>query len=383
MFWMNVKCYECDFTCKRFGELSKHIGTCHTEFTKQSYYDKYMKKSADEGICAACGKPTGFVNIGFGYHKYCSRVCNVRSAETKQKTIETSMAKYGVSNIAKSPIRTQKSRETKLAKYGNPTFTNPEKARATSLERYNVEYPIQCKEIEQKRDKSRMPLYGSAVYNALMRDRYDVDTPMQSEELKRRHQAVVREKYDVDNVFQIPSVVLAIKKTKLDRYNDENYNNRSKSMQTCLNIYGVPHPQQSHDIRVLQQQRYLYNGQHFDSSWELAYMLWLKSTKIAFEYQPDIKFKYVYDGTAHWYFPDFMVAGELVEIKGPHFFITIDGVTRMINPYDRNQDGKYDAKYKCMMENGVRIITDCTEQLEYVERTYGADYLRQFKQSVK
>lgn len=51
----------------------------------------------------------------------------------------------------------------------------------------------------------------------------------------------------------------------------------------------------------------------------------------------------------------------------------------MINPYDRSQDDIYEAKHKCMVENGIEIITDYSEYLNYVNIKYGKDYLQKFK----
>lgn len=81
---------------------------------------------------------------------------------------------------------------------------------------------------------------------------------------------------------------------------------------------------------------------NFDSIYEIAYYIWLKDHNTAFEYEPIVKFKYVYDGKEHWYMPDFLVDGHYVEIKGDHFFKE-DGT--MQNPYDHRQDDLYEAKH--------------------------------------
>ena len=36
--------------------------------------------------------------------------------------------------------------------------------------------------------------------------------------------------------------------TKLERYNDENYNNREKAKNTWLQIYGVNHPKKTLEV---------------------------------------------------------------------------------------------------------------------------------------
>ena len=54
----------------------------------------------------------------------------------------------------------------------------------------------------------------------------------------------------------------------------------------------------------------------------------------------------------NYYQPDFLIDGQLYEVKGDQFF---EG-DKMINPYDRNQDGLYEAKHQCMLNNGVIIL---------------------------
>ena len=51
----------------------------------------------------------------------------------------------------------------------------------------------------------------------------------------------------------------------------------------------------------------------------------------------------------------------------------------MINPYDPSLNDLYEAKHRCMIENNIKIITDCTEYIDYIGEKYGNDYLKQFK----
>ena len=69
----------------------------------------------------------------------------------------------------------------------------------------------------------------------------------------------------------------------------------------------------------------------------------------------------------------------LFEVKGDHFFV--DG--KMVNPWDRSQDDIYEAKWMCMLANGVVVMRSAEYEpfVAYVHQTYGADYLRSFKRS--
>lgn len=53
----------------------------------------------------------------------------------------------------------------------------------------------------------------------------------------------------------------------------------------------------------------------------------------------------------------------------------------MICPYDRAKDGLFNAKYKCMIKNNVKIMgkADVKPYLIYVENKYGKIYLSRFR----
>ena len=55
----------------------------------------------------------------------------------------------------------------------------------------------------------------------------------------------------------------------------------------------------------------------------------------------------------------------------------------MICSYDRTKDDLYEAKYQCMIQNNVKIITDIIEYENYINEKYGLNYLIQFKKEKK
>lgn len=66
----------------------------------------------------------------------------------------------------------------------------------------------------------------------------------------------------------------------------------------------------------------------------------------------------------------FRALGEqLVEIKSPY----------LLKNMLENVDDSEHYKYKCMLENNVKIITDCTEYINYVNETYGKQLLKDVK----
>lgn len=100
---------------------------------------------------------------------------------------------------------------------------------------------------------------------------------------------------------------------------------------------------------------------------------------IKFEYHPSCKFTYEHKGKKFYYQPDFMVEGRFVELKGDHYF-NKEG-DKMVCPYDRSLDEKYNAKFKCMLENDVQVLrsSDMKKYLSYVEKKHGKGWLKQFK----
>ena len=97
-----------------------------------------------------------------------------------------------------------------------------------------------------------------------------------------------------------------------------------------------------------------YQGIWCDSSWELAYILYQKDHNIEVE-RNLTPYEYVFEGKTYKFYPDFIVNGELVEIKG--FF---------------------DAKNIAKKEQVKNVIFIGTEEmkpiLKYVIQKYGNDF---------
>lgn len=220
----------------------------------------------------------------------------------------------------------------------------------------------------------------------------------------------------VTNVFQLPEVIdkiqtkLALKtpeeradinakarKTKFEKYGDETYNNRSKAKQTILYTYGsydnynaarkehsiitnnekygkdwymqtdqykesykktcnekydVDYFCQSEQYIKTGRKKYLYNGIYFDSSLELALYIYAVNNEEEIVRSP-VKFEYTYNNVKHYYFPDFLYNGALIEIKGDHL---LDDNNKLKDGYNSNiQEGLLNAKQRCMDDNGVII----------------------------
>ena len=128
-----------------------------------------------------------------------------------------------------------------------------------------------------------------------------------------------------------PETLRKIKQTKLERYGNENYQNTEKIRQTCLERYGVDNPAKLDSIKSKIQDTIIknnihrntgnygvyYNGEKFDSKSELLYYYWCKENGFDIIKNPT-PIEYYIEGVRHLYYPDFIVNGQYVEIKGEH-----------------------------------------------------------------
>lgn len=150
-----------------------------------------------------------------------------------------------------------------------------------------------------------------------------------------------------------------------------------KRERTWNEKYGVKHVMQNPEIAKKTKKKYQFDDRMFDSSWELAYYVWLKDHHIAFNFQPHIAYHYSFNDVEHTYEPDFLVEGQLVEIKGDHFFEN----GKMICPWNHAEDDKYEAKHQCMLKHNVKILSssDIKFCFEYVNRKYGNNFFDKLK----
>ena len=414
-------CKICNKSFNNIYSFSSHIKNEHKPLTAKLYYDKYLKEE-NEGICPICGKPTKFESISKGYKRFCSTACAHKSPELKEKYKQTCLERYGVTSTNKLQSMKDKSKQTCLEKYGTEFASQSEEfkehSRKTCLEKYGVEYSFQSENNKQKSKNTLLEKYGVDHYSKsdkfkeefkeTCQEKYGVNAPAQCPEIYQKVEKTCLEKYGHKCVFQNDNIKEQIKQTNIDKYgtynpmqNPEVQNKRmttclekygvssyleysdfkEQSIKTCLEKYGVKYIGQSHDIHKKSKQKYTYNNINFDSSWELAYYIWLKDNNINFEYQPNIKFKYIANNKEHYYFPDFKIKNEIIEIKGDHFFDKNGNFRSPFNSLNENIQNEYKAKYQCMLDNNVKIIkyNEIRNIFYYIEKTYGKHYLKQFK----
>lgn len=239
-----------------------------------------------------------------------------------------------------------KRQETCIKLYGYKNYNNKEQAQQTMLERYGVSYTLNNPVLKEKVQRTNLERYGGI-------------SPMCSEEVQKKSKT----KYIQNN----GGIGFASELVK------------SKFKKNYKEKFGVEWSSQNPLVRRKQATKYKYDNINFDSKPEIAYYIWLKDNNIDFEFQPNVKFEYLYENKLYYYIPDFKVENEYIEIKGLQFFKNYDINETMINPFDRTQDAKYEAKHQCMIKNNVKILTDTKIYENYVKNKYGRTYLDSFK----
>jgi very-short-patch-repair endonuclease len=155
-------------------KLSGHIRSTHKISIKE-YYDTYIKQ-LKEGICIECGKETKFLGLGEGYRTYCCNKCSKQSQQTKNKTKETNIKKYGCNHTQVLEIK-EKRKKTCIEKYGGnaPSCSNviKEKMKKTCIEKYGVDNIFKSKffiqnnlqQIQQKLQKEYITKKKNNTFN--------------------------------------------------------------------------------------------------------------------------------------------------------------------------------------------------------------------------
>jgi hypothetical protein len=258
-------------------------------------------------------------------------------------------AKISLAHRNKTPeqreISKLKRQETCLKLYGDKNYNNKKQAQQTMLEKYGGTTTL-TSNLKQKVQQTNIKRYGGV-------------SPMCSTVIVNK----LKETYIQNNGGMGFASESVLEKYKI------NYKEK----------FGVENSSQNPLVRRKQATKYKYENINFDSKPEIAYYIWLKDNNIDFVYQPNVKFEYLYENKLYYYIPDFKVENEYIEIKGLQFFKNYDIKETMINPFDRTQDAKYEAKHQCMIKNNVKIITNTKIYEDYIKNKYGKTYLDSFK----
>ena len=151
---MNI-CIICNTECKSQRSLLQHVKNRH-KLTTNSYYNILHGK----GICKTCGKPTKFLNFNVGYRQYCSAKCAANNDNTKQKRVQTNIAKYGCENIS----QLEEVKHKKTEKFKSHLTEIQEKVRHTNRLKYGCDWVTQSNIFKQAYKDTCTNKYGVDNY---------------------------------------------------------------------------------------------------------------------------------------------------------------------------------------------------------------------------
>lgn len=103
-----------------------------------------------------------------------------------------------------------------------------------------------------------------------------------------------------------------------------------------------------------------YKNVHCDSSWELAFVMYLKDHNIEFVRNTSDCFSYYYKGKEHLFFPDFLIDGIYYEIKNYESSLT----TAKIEAFPKDK----------VLE--VLFYKQLKPYIDYAVKTYGKEYYK-------
>lgn len=318
---------------RQYPEILEYLLTTYPQLNGHSlaeYWYWFKHNLIDFPKCPICGKSIA----KFPYTIHCNAKCSNND-----------------------PKHNARIKQTLLDRYGDANYVNRAKMKET-IAKHNAENPERTKEIEAKRKATKVLMGRDKNWN-------------NSEKAKRTNTQLYG--VAVVNQFNGPKRMLnKYYNTCKDRYNVDCTN-------TVLNQFNGPFRNKNC--------HYTYDNRGFDSSWELAYYIWLKDHNIEFEYPCPITLKYFNGKKMSTYYPDFLVEGEIVEIKGEHLIKhkqnkICPAFTKGLPEADKQLiANRHTAKYQCMIDNKVNIISNnkIQEYLDYVNSAYNKQFLQQFR----
>ncbi len=309
----------------------------------------YQSKQSFISKCESCGKEIHFLKNN-PYNRLTKLLCPIC------KSKDTKIQKYGSwENYEKH--RLEKAKETSIKKYGvDNIFKRTDIISAAVEKKYGK--GITCggliKEAHVKQQQTMIEKFGHST------------GPMQTKEAREKSKIKCSTK----------EAVQKRKQTCIQKYGYEASSQsdkvKQKAAKTCLERWGRMYGGSGHQTHY-----YFYENIYFDSSWELAYYIYLKDHNIDFSYHTEY-LEYEIEGKKHKYEVDFKVGDKLIELKGSHL---INPEGHLIDPFKGISNEQLLAKEKCMKQNNVKIFSnkEMKEILNYINTQYGKDFLRKYR----
>ena len=182
-------------------------------------------------VCPICGKVLGLRSLNSGFTQYCSNKCRYSDPAYNKKMSESAYNRDNASLV-------EKRKATYIERYGvdNPMRSEEIKKKAvqTCIERYGVEYSTQSPEVRQRVIQTNL-------------ERYGVESPHQTAEVKERRKRTLIERYGVDN----PSKIDGYRDRFMATMNERDAWGRrlARFERTCMERYGVPNPSMTNKVK--------------------------------------------------------------------------------------------------------------------------------------
>jgi len=188
---------------KKFPLFYNFISNQFGKGFNQKIYN-YIHNLKSYPICKICKqKTTSFKNINEGYKIYCSESCSGKDKELIERRQKTMKEKYGVPHALQN-----KTILKKVSEKNKKNFNKNGKGRKTYLK--------------------------------TMKYKYGVSNPMEINEFRNK----ISDSWSKKSQEEIVTINEKRKKTKLKKYENENYRNDEKRLETLKKRYNVYHPNQ-------------------------------------------------------------------------------------------------------------------------------------------
>ena len=303
---------------------------------------------------------------------------NASNNSIKEKRKNTMLKRYGVESYTQSDDFKKKSNETLERKFGSIYNARKHSADLGNQRlKESGEYDKVISDMKEKRETTCIKRFGAKsnfltqefaeIKRNSMIERYGVEHSMQCEDIKEKARQTFLKHLGVDNPFKSDDVKNKIKATMKERYGFE-YWQQSDEGRSFLRENWVKNVQEK-----IKHKSYLFDDRVFDSSWELAFYIWLKDNNIDFKFH-ETRYAYYVENIKHYYYPDFEIGDNIIEIKGDNL-INEDGVL-----IDRNGN-TFKEKTDLLKSLNVKIILgkDAKVFLNYVKAKYGENFLKEHK----
>lgn len=371
------------FTEEQFNHIKKEYVmsqqvNCVCPICKKTYFRK-VQRLCWPTICKECKIKNNRAYTD-EYRKKLSdaQKRNASNNSIKEKRKNTMLKRYGVESYTQSDDFKKKSNETLERKFGS--VHNARKHSADlGIQRLkdSGEYDKVISNMKEKREATCIERFGAKsnfltpefaeIKRSSMIEKYGVEHSMQCEDVKEKAKQTFLNHLGVDSPFKSDDVRNKIKATMKERYGFE-YWQQSDEGRNFLRENWVKNVQEK-----IKHKSYLFDNHIFDSSWELAFYIWLKDNNIDFKFHKT-RYAYYVDNIKHYYYPDFEVDDNIIEIKGDNL-INEDGVL-----IDKNGN-IFKEKTDLLKSLNVKIISgkDIKVFLNYVKTKYGEKFLKEHK----